>query len=450
MDSEKVLQTVEQLLQKQLTQIEQRVLILSWEGQSYKEIEDNTGYVIGYLRDIGSGLWKELSDVLQKRVTKKNLSLVLEQFQQNPIPSVQNLPMEQDRQVSESELIPNDFSFPSAPIPFNSRLYIKRPPCEELARREITRSGCLLRIKAPQKMGKSSLLNQVIALADSLDYQTAYLDFRDAEEKVFDSIDLLLHWFCAAICQQLKLPPNLDYFWDEDMGSKMSCKIFLENYVLKHIKHPLVLAINEVNIIFEHLQVAVDFLPLLRSFHEQSRRNATWQKLRLVLAYSTDIYVPLNINQSPFNVGLSIKLPQFNAEQVLELAQRFGLNWQVNREVGQLMLLVGGHPYLVNIALYYLSHKTIELQQLLPQGHTPNGIYSQHLRSYLVLLQQNTQLMSAMYRVVNSDAAVKLDPSLAYKLESMGLIILNSFLAQPSCQLYRLYFREVLSSESDL
>ncbi|MEM7590809.1 MAG: hypothetical protein AAF383_04715 [Cyanobacteria bacterium P01_A01_bin.83] len=43
MNSEKVLQTVEQLLQKQLTQIEQRVLILSWDGQSYKEIEDNTG-----------------------------------------------------------------------------------------------------------------------------------------------------------------------------------------------------------------------------------------------------------------------------------------------------------------------------------------------------------------------------------------------------------------------
>ncbi|MGD1920613.1 MAG: AAA-like domain-containing protein, partial [Pleurocapsa sp.] len=296
MDSEKVLKIVEQLLQKQLTQIEQRVLILSWEGQSYKDIEENTGYVIGYLRDIGSNMWKELSQILQKRVTKKNLPLILEQLQQkdfilpiNPqMDYIPEQPLDDSVAVSEKELL----GFPSAPIPANSRLYVKRPPIEKLARNEIARQGCLLRIKAPQKMGKSSLLNQVIAQADSLGYLVAYLDFRDTEEAVFNSIDRMLHWFCAAICQQVNLPPNLDYYWDEDMGSKMSCKIFMESYILKHIDRPLVLTINEVNRIFEHPQTAVDFLPLLRSFHEQSRRSAVWQKLRLVLVYSTDIYVP--------------------------------------------------------------------------------------------------------------------------------------------------------------
>ncbi|MEM8722243.1 MAG: hypothetical protein AAGE84_23605 [Cyanobacteria bacterium P01_G01_bin.39] len=139
MDSEKVLSIVEQLLQKQLTQIEQRVLILSWEGQSYKDIEENTGYVIGYLRDIGSNLWKELSEILQKRVTKKNLPLVLEQLQENgnsvlPInPKIDYAPeptLDTVITPSEKELI----GFPSAPIPANSRLYVKRPPIEKLAR----------------------------------------------------------------------------------------------------------------------------------------------------------------------------------------------------------------------------------------------------------------------------------------------------------------------------
>lgn len=355
MDSEKVLRIVEQLLQKQLTQIEQRVLILSWEGQSYKDIEENTGYVIGYLRDIGSNLWKELSEILQKRVTKKNLPLVLEQLQENgnsilpinpQIDCISESPWDTAIVPSDKELI----GFPSAPIPANSRLYVKRPPIEKLAREEIARQGCLLRLKAPQKMGKSSLLNQVIAQADSLGYWVAYLDFRDIEEVVFNSIDPLLHWFGAAICQQLDLPPNLDYYWDEDMGSKMSCKLFLESYLLKHIDRPLVLTINEINRILEHPQTAVDFLLLLRSFHEQSRRSPLWQKLRLVLVYSTDIYVPLNINQSPFNVGLSVKLPPFNFQQVKDLAQRYELDWQDN-EVNRLMSLVGGHPYLINIAL---------------------------------------------------------------------------------------------------
>lgn len=453
MDSEKVLKTVEQLLQKRLTQIEQRVLILSWEGQSYKDIEENTGYVIGYLRDIGSGMWKQLSDVLQQRVTKKNLSLVLEQFQQNqdsvlPVsPKIDSI--EQNNTENTIVTDKKDLSFPSAPIPSNSRLYIKRPPYEKLARAEIVKKGCLLRIKAPQKMGKSSLLNQVIAQADSLGYQIACLDFRDAEEAVFNSIDRLLHWFCAAVCQQLNLHPNLDYYWDDDMGSKMSCKIFFESYILEHTECPLVLTINEVNRIFEHPQTAIDFLPLLRSFHEQSRRSAGWQKLRLVLVYSTDVYVPLKINQSPFNVGLSLKLPTFNKEQVLNLARRYELNWQGEKEVEQLMSLIDGHPYLVNIALYYLSQEIISLEQLLLDAPTPTGIYSQHLQSYLVLLQKDSELISAMYRVVNSNELIKLDTFAAYKLESMGLVSLYGFLAKPSCELYRLYFSEVLKSEEN-
>ena len=431
------------------------MLILSWEGQSYKDIEENTGYVIGYLRDIGSGLWKELSEVLEQRVTKKNLSLVLEQLAQNqdlvqrrnPTPQADSSNLKKAPIASQ-----NDLSFPSAPVPFNSRLYIKRPPYEELARAEIAQQGCLLRIKAPQKMGKNSLLNQVIDRADSLGYQIAYLDFKDAEEKIFSSIDFLLHWFCAAVCQQLNLPPNLFYYWDDDMGCKMSCKIFFESYILEHTKLPLVLIINEVNRIFEHPQTAIDFLPLLRSFHEQSRRSEAWQKLRMVLVYSTDIYVPLKINQSPFNVGLSLKLPPFNQKQVLNLAERYGLDWQAN-QVEQLMSLIEGHPYLRNIALYYLSQETIGMEQLLLillNVPTPTGIYSQRLQSYFILLQQDSQLMSAMYRVANSDEPVKLDPLVAYKLESMGLITLNGFFAQPSCELYRLYFREVLEPKEDL
>lgn len=450
MDSEKVLSIVEQLLQKQLTQIEQRVLILSWEGQSYKDIEENTGYVIGYLRDIGSGLWKELSDVLQKRVTKKNLSLIIEQFQKNPIlPSIQNIQREseqqliQDSQEATEDTILNDYSFPSAPVPYNSRLYIKRPPCEELARKEITRPGCLLRIKAPPKMGKSSLLNQVVARANSLGYRVAYLDFRDAEAIVFRSIDSLLQWLCLTICQQLNLHPNLDYYWDEDMGSKISSKIFLETYILEQTKYPLVLIINEINLIFEYPSVARDFLPLLRSFHEQSCRSAAWQKLRLVLAYSTDIYIPFNINQSPFNVGLSIKLPFFNRQQVLDLIARYGLEDRIARE-DRLMELLGGHPYLINLALYYLEKETLTIEQLLQDAATPSGIYAQHLQNYLILLQKDTRLISAMKQIVTSNEPIKLDAIIAYKLASMGLISLNGFFATYSCRLYQLYFTEVL------
>lgn len=455
MDSEKIVPIVEQLLQRKLSQIEQRVLLLSWSGQSYKDIEENTGYVIGYLRDIGSGLWKELSDLLQQRVTKKNLPLILEKLSDTT----------HSRQSDKSDKITtqinyfaddaaietahkSDWSFPSAPLSSDSLLYIKRPPIERITREEIARLGCFLRITAPRRMGKSSLLNQVLAEANHLGYEVAYINCQDTEEMVANNLDSLLRWFCAIICQQLDLPFNLDYFWDEKMGSKISCQLFLEQYILRDLQQPLVLAIDELNNILEHSQTAVDCLRLLRSFHEQSQRNPAWQKLRLILVYSPDISVSLQIkiNQSPFNMGLALSLPPFNAEQVADLAARYGLNWQGDTQVKQLMNLVGGHPYLLNIAFYYLSHKFLELEQLIGEAHTPNGIYGQHLQRYYFILNQEPKLIPAMAQIVNAETAIKIDMLLAHKLASIGLVSLDGFLARPNCQLYRLYFQSVLTT----
>ncbi|WP_249103672.1 AAA-like domain-containing protein [Argonema galeatum] len=58
----------------------------------------------------------------------------------------------------------------------------------------------------------------------------------------------------------------------------------------------------------------------MRFWHEEARRENVWQSVRLVLVHSTEVYVSLSINQSPFNVGLTIKLPQFTSQQVQDLA----------------------------------------------------------------------------------------------------------------------------------
>jgi hypothetical protein len=65
------------------------------------------------------------------------------------------------------------------------------------------------------------------------------------------------------------------------------------------------------------------------------------QKLRLVVVYSTEEYVDLDINRSPFNIGLPLHLPEFTQPQVQDLAQRHGLNWSSGKEVTALMELVG-------------------------------------------------------------------------------------------------------------
>ena len=172
------------------------------------------------------------------------------------------------------------------------------------------------------------------------------------------------------------------------------------------------LVLNEVNHVFEHPHIAQEFLPMLRFWHEQARTIDTWQKLRLVVVHTTEVYISLKLNQSPFNIGLSIKLPQFTSEQVQDLAKRYGLNWQGN-ETQQLMAMVRGHPYLVGIALYHLGRGEMTLPDLLQAAATTAGIYNDHLRSHLAMLRNESQLTSALQQVISTSESVQLEAIIA-------------------------------------
>ncbi|WP_320073198.1 AAA-like domain-containing protein [Nostoc sp. MG11] len=447
------LQGIEKILQdKPFGSIHRFVLHQAWLGKTYSEMAQASGYGNDYIKEVGSQLWQDLSATLGKRVTKKNLHIVLRKYLQKGIVK-QERTLEQEfcKKSSLEKVFPDllsvsNIDFPSGPLPLDSPLYIARPPLEELVCNEIFHPGCLIRIKAPGKMGKSSLLNRMIAHAKEQGYQIVYLDFREADEDVFASLDKFLRWFCAYVSKQLNLFPSLDDFWDMEMGSKVSCKIYFEAYLLQYIdSSPVVLALNELHRVFEHSNIAQDFLPMLRFWHEQAKQDQTWQKLRLVVVHTTEVYVPLKLNQSPFNVGITVTLPPFTLKQVQDLALCYGLDWadeEGEKRLAPLQVMVGGHPYLVNLALYYLFQGEMTLEVLLQTASTPGGIYSQHLRELLALLQEEPELISAMQQVIATNVTVELDAIAAYKLESMGLVQLNGNQACASCELYRLYFSQ--------
>ncbi|AFZ14879.1 diguanylate cyclase [Crinalium epipsammum PCC 9333] len=338
-----------------------------------------------------------------------------------------------------------DLEFPGSPVPLHSQFYIERPPIETRAYAEIEKPGSLLRIKASRRMGKSSLLLRVIHQATTLNYTTVTIDFQQADTSCFDSLNKFLRWFSINVARQLRVDPNLDDYWDEDIGSKVSCTIYFENYLLELLATPVVLILNEVNRVFEYPTIAQDFLALLRFWHEQAKRSHIWQKLRLVMAHSTEVYVPLKIEQSPFNVGLPLRLPEFDAQQVQELACRYKLNCS-NREIDSLMEMVGGHPYLVHLAFYQIHHQNLTLDQVLQDATTPTGIYSDHLRSCWVRIQKHPELVDVL-QLVKAEEGICLDPSLTYQLDSMGLVKLTGDTCQLSCKLYQIFFREKICSE---
>ncbi|MDZ8050387.1 MAG: NB-ARC domain-containing protein [Aulosira sp. ZfuCHP01] len=65
------------LQQKHLSNIQELVLRQSWEGYTYAEIAESSGYDNDYIRDVGYRLWQTLSKALEENVTKSNIKSVL-------------------------------------------------------------------------------------------------------------------------------------------------------------------------------------------------------------------------------------------------------------------------------------------------------------------------------------------------------------------------------------
>jgi hypothetical protein len=431
------LTTIEMLLQPAyLSSVQELVIRHCWQGLSYEEIAANSGYDADYLRSVGARLWQSLSTAIGDRISKTNFRSVLRQrFAASPVGA-----------TNPASPPKTDLEFPDGPVPLASSNYIDRQSLEQDAYDAILRPGALIHIKAPQRMGKTSWLIRLLHHASAQGVRTVRLNLKQADGAVLTSLDKFLRWFCANLAYQLNLEPSLADYWDDDLGSKVSCTHYIQHYLLQADTSPLVIALDETSHLFEYPEITREFLPLLRFWHEEANNLEAWQNLRLVVVYATDLYIPLSIHQSPFNVGLALQVPEFSPAQVLDLAQRQGLDWQSesSKDLTSLMTMLGGHPYLIRLALYYLSCERIALPRLLQDAPTQAGLYSDHLQSYLVMLQQSPELADALRMVVTSETAIRLETITTYQLVRMGLVKMQGNEVTASCLLYRLYFRDRL------
>ena len=334
------------------------------------------------------------------------------------------------------------------PVPLNSPFYVERPPIESDCFAAIAQPGALIRIKAPTKMGKTSLLDRIIEQTDQKGDRTVRLNLLQVETAKFSNLDSFLRWFCTDVNDKLQLSEQLDDYWNLDLGSMTSCTRYFEMLLNKE-ESPLVLGFDAIDRVFEYPEVSQDFFYLLRSWHEDANNYEVWERLRLVVVHSTENYGKLDINQSPFNVGLPIALEEFTTQQVKDIAQRHRLDGN-DVQVQKLMKMVGGHPYLIQLAFSFLvTHQNTDIEELLRTAPTEEGIYSQHLRPLLVILRDDFKLATAFSQVINTSEPVRLDATVAYKLYSMGLVKWQGDRVIPRCQLYQKYFQKRLGVERE-
>ncbi|MEH2387987.1 MAG: AAA-like domain-containing protein [Nostoc sp.] len=137
-----------------------------------------------------------------------------------------------------------------------------------------------------------------------------------------------------------------------------------------------------------------------------------------------------------------VNIPKVDAPalKLKDLAQLHQLHWS-DTEVENLTGLVGGHPFLVRLALYQIARQEINLAEFLQTAATAEGIYSKHLQRLESILQQQPELWDAMQEVASSNSPVHLPNVIRFKLYSLGLVKLQGDEVTPRCELYRQYFR---------
>ena len=413
-----------------LSYIQETVLLRSCEGKRYREIATESGYDYDYVKEVGFQLWKMLSQILGRKVTKKIVRLLLAELDD---PILLNVPI-----LTESPTL-KVLEFPSSPLAVDSSFYVQRSVLEPLAYREILKPGGLLRIKAPRQMGKTSLLLRLVAYAQSQGVVPVLLDFQSADRRVFEKLNDFLRWLCIQVSRQVNLEPQLDEYWDEESGSKSSCNVYFQMYLLDRVKKPIVLILDEITLLFEYPELAKDVLPLFRIWHELAAQQQIWQNLRLVIVHNIEIYVPLKVHQSPFNVGLPIELSAFDIDQTAQLAQCYQLDQLSDSDLEELNTLVGGHPYSLQLAFYWLR-QNLSIETILQEAVTDTGIYRQALTRHWDRLQHSPQLLHAFKEVLSHSEPRTLDLITAYQLESLGLVKRNGNQVTIYCPLYQAYF----------
>ncbi len=335
---------------------------------------------------------------------------------------------------------------PGRPEKLDSHFYIerhriKRCTIESECYEAIEQPGSLVRIKAPSRMGKTSLIKRIQDKANKNNYIPVYLRFDTLiEPDNINNISNFLKAFNKNIKSQL---PDVDsgLNWD-DNNAKISCtQAFKE--LLIHLQKNVVLLLDEVNEIFNYPEISKNFFAMLRSWYEESNNSEIWENLRMVIAYSTEYHGKLDIYQSPFNVGLPIELKEFKKEEVIRLILLHQLDPEI---VTDLMSMVGGHPYLIRLALYKMSQEEMTIEKLLKEAPTDSGIYRDHLSRHLEIMGKRSKIKTVFQEILKANSPVNFSDKNREirQLEAMGLITIEGNKAQTRCQLYRKYFGEFL------
>ena len=457
-------------------QVLERFLVGKTDGQIAAELVIAESTVRKHIQNISRLFFLEGGD---QREALKALFL---QYQPERLGESSVLTVPEKEPQAQGDGLPEKIVPMTGVVPVNSTLYIERE--SDLLCREALQIGSsrqtsvpFLRIKGARGLGKSSLLVRLWHWLETDQKQiVAFVDLGgfNFEPGAFTELNQLLYQFTYAVAHSFSSlvsnlhPPDLRAYWREDVAAASNCTDYLETHVFAKIKQPKTLIIDGIDKVLGRQETQTPFLNLLRSWNERKMKQVgqgiiVWPSL--VVAYSTEPFPHYEITDSPLqNVGIQVELEEFDVQQIVDLAKdyyRLELNFNEVKSINQ---LIGGHPALLNEALYQISQHGLKIYQLENQtqelshyfktleklniavdrtnfiGSSDNKTlpFAYFLQKNLKQLQAHPNLRDCFKKILKGSRCT--DEFAKYQLELTGLIRGYPFEVGVSCELYRKFF----------
>ncbi|MBV9764122.1 MAG: AAA-like domain-containing protein [Acidobacteriaceae bacterium] len=332
---------------------------------------------------------------------------------------------------------------PGGAVRLTSPFYIQRD-LDTRAKQVIAQGAVTLLIKGSRQTGKTSALARIYQHARDRGDHAVFIDFQRLDRQYLENLNTVLRYMADLISLKLKTNEKPDRYWSTPLGPKDKLTTFLEEEVLEHLASPLVLLMDEVDRVFAYPEYRDDFFGLVRSWHNNRAFNDVWDRLNLVLAYSTEAGLLItDQTQSPFNIGELLETNDFLRNQVIELNYKHGEPLKGDSEIDRIMELLAGHPFLIRKALYESVNKGLGLRELLARANDDDGPFGDHLQRHMIFLNQNPTARLALKTALRTSACET--DSDFHVLRSAGLIKGHNRQAViPRCGLYEAYFKNRL------
>jgi len=320
----------------------------------------------------------------------------------------------------------------------HSPFYVRRTTDDEIER-ILQRRGTTTTVKGARQMGKSSLLVRAAELVKKQGFRVCYIDFQRIDEAKMTGLNSLLLYLMHRLARDFNTPRKPDDYWNEFLGAKDSATDFMEDSVLVDPQKQVMLMLDEADRVFNY-DYRNDFFALMRFWTNRRADSTNWERFNLVVAHATDPVLWIDdINQSPFNVGDTIVLKDFDNIQASELAQRYGLSL-TNAELARLFELIGGHPFLDRQSFYFLASAKLTLNELEISAIRQDGPFGDHLKRLSGLLSTREPLRRAILQILKNQSCD--DEHSFQRLFAAGLVVgASRHEARLRCKLYEMYFQ---------